>query len=109
MRLLQLVCGVLLFNSKFMRASSPSPADPLALKLLAGLAYLALCGGPVMRLPTPPASSFSLEATTGIPTVVLETPGEACGDGGDGDKMFNENEDEAECGKDDGWHALLSR
>lgn len=46
MNITQFVCGIFLFNARFMRNS-----DALALKLIAALVYLVVCRLPVLRLP----------------------------------------------------------
>jgi hypothetical protein len=59
MHLLQRLCGILLFLGKFMRGGRP--ADALAFKVLAALAYLVLCEEPVMRVPgAPPAAATNV-------------------------------------------------
>ncbi|KAI0162752.1 hypothetical protein BJ166DRAFT_591602 [Pestalotiopsis sp. NC0098] len=46
MNITQFLCGVFLFNARFMRNS-----DALALKLIASLVYLVVCRLPVLRMP----------------------------------------------------------
>lgn len=48
MNITQFVCGIFLFNARFMRNS-----DALALKLVAALVYLIVCRLPVLRVPPP--------------------------------------------------------